>query len=62
MLKTFTVFNVEQIDGLDMGADNGTEIEPQAVGEFDPLPQVEALFQRTGASITERGQQAFLNR
>lgn len=59
MLKTFTVFNVEQIDGLDMVAENGTGIEPLAVGEFDPLPQVEALFQRTGANITERGQQAF---
>ncbi|ELI8051434.1 hypothetical protein RSF18_004169, partial [Yersinia enterocolitica] len=55
MLKTFTVFNVEQIDGLEMGA----EIEPLAVGEFDPLPQVEALFQRTGANISERGQQVF---
>jgi len=55
MLKTFTVFNVEQIDGLEMSA----EIEPLEVGEFDPLGQVEALFQRTGANITERGLQAF---
>ena len=59
MLKTFTVFNVEQIDGLKMGAIDGVEIEPQSVTEFDPLPQVENLFQRTGANITERGQQAF---
>ncbi len=28
MLKTFTVFNIEQIDGLKMGADDGAEIEP----------------------------------
>lgn len=55
MVKSFTVFNVEQIDGLKMGA----EIDPQPVTEFDPLPQVETLFQRTGANITERGQQAF---
>lgn len=55
MLKTFTVFNVEQIDGLKMGAG----IDPQPVTEFDPLPHVEALFQRTGANITERGQRAF---
>lgn len=59
MLKTFTVFNVEQIDGLEMGAENGADVELQPVGEFDPLPQVEALFQRTAANITERGQQAF---
>ena len=55
MLKSFTVFNVAQIDGLK----TGTENEPQAVNEFDPLPQVETLFQRSGAKITERGQQAF---
>jgi antirestriction protein ArdC len=59
MLKTFTVFNVEQIDGLKMGSHDGAEIEPQPVTEFDPLPQVENLFLRTGANITERGQQAF---
>jgi len=56
MLKTFTVFNVEQIDGLLLSDENAAT---QPVNEFDPLPQVEALFQRTGAKITERGQQAF---
>lgn len=56
MLKTFTVFNVEQIDGLTL---NSKELINQPVSEFDPLPQVEALFQRSGAKITERGQQAF---
>lgn len=56
MLKTFTVFNVEQIDGLSPGDKNAVT---QPVSEFDPLPQVEALFLRTGAKITERGQQAF---
>lgn len=56
MLKTFTVFNVEQIDGLTL---NSEELITQPVSEFDPLPQVEALFQRSGAKITERGQQAF---
>ena len=40
----------------------GAEIGPLEVREFDPLPQVEALFLRTGANITECGQQAFLNR
>ncbi|EBE3722583.1 DUF1738 domain-containing protein [Salmonella enterica] len=56
MLKTFTVFNVEQIDGLTL---NSEDLITQPVSEFDPLPQVEALFQRSGAKITERGQQAF---
>ena len=59
MLKTFNVFNIEQIDGLKMGANDGADIEPQPVNVFDPLPVVETLFQRSGASITERGQQAF---
>ncbi|EKA8031926.1 DUF1738 domain-containing protein [Salmonella enterica] len=59
MVKSFTVFNIEQIDGLKMSAENSAEIDPQPVTEFDPLPQVENLFQRTGANITERGQQAF---
>lgn len=55
MLKTFTVFNIEQTDGLNLDEDIG----PQPVTEFDPLPDVEALFQRTGANINERGHQAF---
>lgn len=56
MLKTFTVFNVEQIDGLTLDSE---ALITQPVSEFDPLPQVEVLFQRSGAKITERGQQAF---
>ncbi|WP_208951058.1 ArdC family protein [Rahnella sp. ChDrAdgB13] len=54
MLKTFTVFNVDQIDGLPLAAECTT---PTVT--FDPLPQVESLIQRTGAKITERGQAAF---
>lgn len=56
MLKTFTVFNVEQIDGLTLTDEDSTA---GPVSGFDPLPHVEAFFQRTGANITERGQQAF---
>lgn len=55
MLKTFTVFNVEQIDGLTLTE----EAFPQSVKEFEPLPEVEAFFQRTGAKIKVCGQQAF---
>ncbi len=40
MLKTFTVFNIEQTDGLNLD----DEISPQPVTGFDPLPDVEALF------------------
>ncbi|THE47437.1 DUF1738 domain-containing protein [Enterobacter bugandensis] len=55
MLKTFTVFNIEQTDGLNL--DN--EISPQPVTGFDPLPEAEALFKRTGANIHECGQRAY---
>lgn len=55
MLKTFTVFNIEQTDGLNLD----DEISPQPVTRFDPLPDVEVLFQRTGANINERGQRAY---
>ncbi|HDR2836474.1 TPA: DUF1738 domain-containing protein [Enterobacter mori] len=53
MLKSFTVFNVEQIDGL------AIKSVPQLVTEFDPLPQAEALITRSGAKITEQGVKAF---
>ena len=53
MLKAFTVFNVEQIDGLSI------ESVPQPVAGFDPLPQAEALMTRSGAKITEQGVKAF---
>lgn len=53
MLKSFTVFNVEQIDGLAIDA------APQPVAEFDPLPQAETLMTRSGAKITEKGVKAF---
>lgn len=54
MLKTFVVFNVEQIDGLSLTADT---VAPQAT--FDALPQAENLFCNSGANIIEKGQNAF---
>ncbi|WP_071604548.1 ArdC family protein, partial [Dickeya dadantii] len=54
MLKTFTVFNVEQIDGLPLA----TEVVSHAE-TFEPLPQAENLFRRSGARIIEKGQNAF---
>ncbi|KAA8996605.1 DUF1738 domain-containing protein [Affinibrenneria salicis] len=56
MLKTFMVFNLDQIDGLPVTEETGAEV-PAAT--FDPLPQAEALFRRSGAKIIEKGQNAF---
>ena len=54
MLKTFTVFNVEQIDSLPLSDEAVFPAET-----FEPLPQVEALFRNSGATIIEKGQNAF---
>lgn len=54
MLKTFNVFNIEQIDGLQLTTET---VSPEAT--FDPLPEAENLFQKSGANIIEKGQNAF---
>ncbi|EMU6897380.1 DUF1738 domain-containing protein [Serratia marcescens] len=54
ILKTFTVFNVEQINGLPMSDE---AVFP--AGTFEPLPPAEALFLNSGATIIEKGQNAF---
>ncbi|GKK81412.1 MULTISPECIES: ArdC family protein [Enterobacterales] len=54
MLKTFTVFNVEQIDGLPLSDEAVCPAET-----FEPLPRAEALFRNSGATIIEKGQNAF---
>lgn len=54
MLKTFTVFNVEQIDCLPLSDEAVFPAET-----FEPLPQAEALFRNSGATIIEKGQNAF---
>ncbi|MCK7102745.1 zincin-like metallopeptidase domain-containing protein [Enterobacter cloacae] len=54
MLKTFTVFNVQQIDGLALTTET---VSPEAT--FDPVPQVENLLRKSGANIIEKGQNAF---
>lgn len=56
MLKTFTVFNVEQIDDLSLTAET---VVPEVT--FDPLPQAEKLFRSSGAKIIEKGQNAFFS-
>ncbi|MEI7306171.1 ArdC family protein [Pectobacterium atrosepticum] len=54
MLKTFTVFNIEQIDDLSLTTET---VSSEAT--FDPLPEAENLFQKSGANIIEKGQNAF---
>ncbi|HHN8391450.1 TPA: ArdC family protein [Morganella morganii] len=53
MLKTFTVFNVQQIDNL------AVEYATLPAASFDPIEKAEALTVRSGAKITEKGIQAF---
>lgn len=55
MIKSFVVFNVNQIDGLNL------EVEELPETTFDPLSNVEALIERSGAKINEQGAQAFYN-
>ncbi|UEM38116.1 ArdC family protein [Pectobacterium aquaticum] len=54
MLKTFNVFNIEQIDGLPLTTET---VNSEAI--FDPLPEAENLFRKSGANIIEKGQNAF---
>ncbi|MGL4666823.1 MAG: ArdC family protein [Saezia sp.] len=55
MIKSFTVFNVEQIDGLSMPEVDAIEAAPI----FEPLPHVETFLKDTGAIINEVGARAF---
>lgn len=48
------MFNVEQIDGLPLSDEAVFPAET-----FEPLPQAEALFRNSGATIIEKGQNAF---
>ncbi|PMM56290.1 ArdC family protein, partial [Vibrio splendidus] len=54
MLKTFVVFNLDQIEGI-------TKPEPKTVlrGELDLREDVEDFFKATGATINYVGQKAF---
>ncbi|MDV0621273.1 zincin-like metallopeptidase domain-containing protein [Klebsiella variicola subsp. variicola] len=54
MLKTFNLFNIEQIDGFPLTTET---VNPEAT--FDPLPEAENLFRKSGANIIEKGQNAF---
>ncbi len=53
MLKTFTMFSVEQIDCLPLGSETAS-----STVMFESLPQAENPLRRSGASIIENGQNA----
>jgi antirestriction protein ArdC len=55
MLKSFVVFNVDQIDGLEIDAVNAID----DMAPFEALEHVEQFFLDTGAVITEKGESAF---
>ncbi len=55
LLKSFVVFNLDQIAGLDH-----LRPEPPKAGEvFAPIQQAEDILKRSGAKITEGGTRAF---
>lgn len=54
ILKTFTVLNVEQMDGLTLTTD---VVSPSET--FEPLPQAENLFRLSGARSVGKGQILF---
>ena len=54
MLRTFTVFNVEQCDGVEAPTD-GVEALP---GGFDPIPFGERVIASSGVTTREKGQRA----
>lgn len=58
MLKTFTVFNVQQIEGLALATEEADTVA-ELPDVFAPLAQVEALMTKSGARITERGNSAY---
>lgn len=53
MLKTFTVFNVQQIDDLNIC------YEPLPETPYEPIIKADELIAGSGAKITEKGIQAF---
>jgi antirestriction protein ArdC len=57
-LKTYTVFNVGQIDGLPEAFAIPTEASPALPGP-EPIAHAEAFFAATGADIRHGGAQAF---
>jgi len=54
ILKTFIVFNVEQIGGLRLSDEVVFPAET-----FEPLPRAEVIFRKSSATIIEKGLNAF---
>lgn len=55
MLKTYTVFNLDQIDGFSLEQDESSTLRH----EIELLEEVEAFIEATQADITYGGQKAF---
>ncbi len=55
VLKTFSLFNLDQIDGI---AADATAVRPV----FEPLAEAERILKESGTRITEGGNQAFYHR
>ena len=53
VIKPFYVFNLDQIDGIELPT------APATREEFAPIAQAEAMLARTGARIETRGEHAF---
>lgn len=53
VLRTFTVFNLDQINGIEL-----PEL-PALTGGFDPLDAAETVLNASGVTIHERGMRAF---
>ena len=55
MLKSFVVFNADQIDGLDVEPINNID----NTTSFEAIEDVESFIRATGANITEQGDKAY---
>lgn len=60
MARAFTLFNLDQIDGIK--APDAAPAEAETGPGFDPLAAGEALLNRSGATIHEGSTEAFYNR
>ena len=55
LLRSFTVFNVDQVDGLP----EALAAKPAAAAEWDPVEVAEGILERSGATVRHGGSRAF---
>ena len=56
LLKTYYVFNIDQVEGVEI------ETPAPVIPEFNPVPALEDRIVKTGANIKHEGARAFYNR